>query len=83
MSVGHAPGEQQWTPDMRKDEAHITEADKADAKRRIQGQVAEESAPDDSASGPDGDELQQPDLGIKDKVKESVGVPPVAASMAG
>jgi phosphatidylserine decarboxylase len=86
MSVGHAPGEQQWTPDMRKDEAHITEADKADAKRRIQGQVAEESAPDDSASGPDADDLQ-PDVGvgvaIKEKVKESVGVPPVAASMAG
>ena len=92
MSVGHAPGEQQWTPDMRKDDANITEADKADAKRRIQGQVAEESAPDDSASGPDADELQvQAELGvdlgggggIKEKVKESVGVPPVAASMAG
>lgn len=52
MSVGHAPGEPMWTPDMRKDEKEITDADKAEAKRRIQGQVAEES-PDDSASGPD------------------------------
>ena len=70
MSVGHAPGEPQWTPDMRKDETQITEAEKAEAKRRIQGQVAEES-PDDSASGPDGEEVS------------SLRVPPVAASMAG
>lgn len=56
MSIGHAPDEPQWTPDMRKDETQITEADKEQAKRRIQGQVAEDS-PDDSASGPDGDEV--------------------------
>ncbi|KAK0668965.1 phosphatidylserine decarboxylase-domain-containing protein [Cercophora samala] len=57
MSVGHAPSEPQWTPDMRKDEDQITEADKQDAKRRIQGQVAEESPNDDSGSGldPDGE----------------------------
>jgi phosphatidylserine decarboxylase len=55
MSVGHAPGEPQWTPDMRKDENQITEAEKQDAKRRIQGQVAEES-PDDSGSGGDGED---------------------------
>ncbi|KAL2020916.1 hypothetical protein VTK56DRAFT_7803 [Thermocarpiscus australiensis] len=54
MSVGHAPGEPQWTPDMRKDEDQITEAEKKEAKRRIQGQVAEES-PDDSGSGSGGD----------------------------
>jgi phosphatidylserine decarboxylase len=70
MSVGHAPGEPQWTPDMRKDENQITEAEKAEAKRRIQGQVAEES-PDDSGSGPDGEE------------GSSLRVPPVMASMAG
>ncbi|KAL2166599.1 hypothetical protein VTG60DRAFT_2468 [Thermothelomyces hinnuleus] len=68
MSVGHAPGEPMWTPDMRKDENQITDADKAEAKRRIQGQVAEES-PDDSASGPEGEDV-------------SVKVPP-AASIAG
>lgn len=56
MSVGHAPGEPQWTPDMRKDEAEITEEEKKAAKRRIQGQVAEES-PDESGSGPDSEEL--------------------------
>ncbi|KAK0745217.1 phosphatidylserine decarboxylase-domain-containing protein [Apiosordaria backusii] len=57
MSVGHSPTEPQWTPDMRKDDTQITEADKQDAKRRIQGQVAEESPNDDSGSGldPDGD----------------------------
>lgn len=48
MSVGHAPGQPQWTPDMRKDEDQITEADKKDAKRRIQGQVGEAESPDDS-----------------------------------
>lgn len=68
MSVGHAPGEPMWTPDMRKDEKQITDADKAEAKRRIQGQVDEES-PDDSASGPEGE-------GVSTKI------PPVA-SMAG
>ncbi|KAK4104102.1 hypothetical protein N658DRAFT_242298 [Parathielavia hyrcaniae] len=72
MSVGHAPGEPQWTPDMRKDEDQITEADKAEAKRRIQGQVAEESPDDTSGSGPDGEEAAS-----------SVRVPPVVASMAG
>ncbi|KAK1774148.1 phosphatidylserine decarboxylase-domain-containing protein [Copromyces sp. CBS 386.78] len=49
MSVGHAPNELQWAPDMRKDEADITSEDKANAKRRIQGQVAEES-PEDSGN---------------------------------
>lgn len=52
MSVGHAPSEPQWTPDMRKDEDQITEADKKDAARRIQGASGEES-PDDSG----GDDL--------------------------
>ncbi|KAK0616063.1 phosphatidylserine decarboxylase-domain-containing protein [Bombardia bombarda] len=52
MSVGHAPNQPQHTPDMRKDESQITEADKVDAKRRIQGAMAEES-PDESG----GDEV--------------------------
>ncbi|KAK4217164.1 phosphatidylserine decarboxylase-domain-containing protein [Rhypophila decipiens] len=47
MSVGHAPSQSSWTPDMRKSEDQITEADKQDATRRIKGGVAEES-PDDS-----------------------------------
>ncbi|KAK3946007.1 phosphatidylserine decarboxylase-domain-containing protein [Diplogelasinospora grovesii] len=54
MSVGHSPSEPQWTPDMRKDADQVTEAEKQDAKRRIQGQVNEESqSPEDSG----GDEL--------------------------
>ena len=51
MSVGHAPNEPQWTPDMRKDDAQITEVDRVDAKRRIQGQVSESA--EDSGSGLD------------------------------
>lgn len=43
MSIGHSPEQSQWTPDMRKDEQEITEADKKEAKRRIQGNVAEDS----------------------------------------
>ncbi|KAK4191559.1 phosphatidylserine decarboxylase-domain-containing protein [Podospora australis] len=66
MSVGHAPSEPQWTPDMRKDETEVTEADKQEAKRRIQGQVAEES-PDESGSGLDLDDneatIRVPPLG--------------------
>jgi phosphatidylserine decarboxylase len=77
MSVGHAPGEPQWAPDMRKGDDEITEADKAEAKRRIQGQVAEES-PDEgggSSSGLEGEEMMGASAG-------SVKVPPMA-SMAG
>lgn len=77
MSVGHAPDEPQWTPDMRKGDDEITEADKAEAKRRIQGQVAEES-PDEgggSSSGQEGGGEDIPPAG-------SVKVPPLA-SMAG
>ncbi|KAH6630926.1 phosphatidylserine decarboxylase-domain-containing protein [Chaetomium sp. MPI-SDFR-AT-0129] len=54
MSVGHAPDEPMWTPDMRKDETQITDADKAEAKRRIQGQVAEE----ESSSPDEGDDAE-------------------------
>ncbi|EEU45387.1 uncharacterized protein NECHADRAFT_69234 [Fusarium vanettenii 77-13-4] len=48
MSIGHSPAESQWTPDMRKDEENITEADKRDAKRRIQGNVALQDSPEGS-----------------------------------
>jgi hypothetical protein len=37
MSIGHHPLEGQYTPDMRKPEADISEGDRADAKRRIEG----------------------------------------------
>lgn len=49
MSIGHSPNQGQWTPDMRKDEQDITEADKKDAKRRIQGSGGMEESPEDSA----------------------------------
>ncbi|EHK26576.1 uncharacterized protein TRIVIDRAFT_77855 [Trichoderma virens Gv29-8] len=49
MSIGHSPSQSQWTPDMRKNEQDITEADKQEAKRRIQGSAAlEEESPGDS-----------------------------------
>jgi phosphatidylserine decarboxylase len=49
MSVGHSPGEAQWTPDMRKSDEEITEVEKEEAMRRIQGSEAVEESPDDSA----------------------------------
>ncbi|KAK3378095.1 phosphatidylserine decarboxylase-domain-containing protein [Podospora didyma] len=51
MSVGHSPTENAWKPDMPKNEDQITEADKKEAKRRIQGSVMSEGgleSPDDS-----------------------------------
>lgn len=48
MSIGHSPGESQYTPDMLKDEQDVTEADKKDAKRRIQGNVSAEDSPEAS-----------------------------------
>ncbi|KAJ6784741.1 hypothetical protein PWT90_08791 [Aphanocladium album] len=46
MSVGHSPDEPQWAPDMRVSDEHITEEQKKDAKRRIQGSVAQDSPSD-------------------------------------
>ena len=40
MSIGHHPQEPQYTPDMRKADADISEKDRADAKRRIEGSLA-------------------------------------------
>lgn len=48
MSVGHSPNESQWAPDMRKDEKDITEQDKWEAKRRIQGNYHLEDDSDES-----------------------------------
>ncbi|KAK4176169.1 phosphatidylserine decarboxylase-domain-containing protein [Triangularia setosa] len=79
MSVGHAPSEPQWTPDMRKDDNQITEADKQDAKRRIQGQVAEESPNDDSGSGLDPDGEGDREVTVKVPALGSVDGPAVTA----
>lgn len=48
MSIGHSPDEPQWTPDMRKQDQDVTDAEKRDAKRRIQGNVALQDSPDGS-----------------------------------
>lgn len=40
MSIGHHPQQAQHTPDMRKDDSEITENEKAEAKRRIEGSLA-------------------------------------------
>lgn len=49
MSIGHSPDQPQWTPDMRKSDKEITEAEKREAMRRIQGSLAIEESPEDSA----------------------------------
>jgi len=40
MSIGHHPQQPQYTPDMRKDDADISESERAEAKRRIEGSLA-------------------------------------------
>ena len=47
MSIGHHPSQGQHTPDMRKKDEDITELEKAEAKRRIEGSIApsREAAP--------------------------------------
>jgi phosphatidylserine decarboxylase len=39
MSIGHHPLQTQHTPDMRKKDEDITESEKAEAKRRIEGSI--------------------------------------------
>ncbi|KAG7110109.1 Phosphatidylserine decarboxylase proenzyme 3 like protein [Verticillium longisporum] len=55
MSIGHSPDEAQWTPDMRKNDEDITDAEKKEAKRRIQGSMGEEPSSGDEtpAARPD------------------------------
>ncbi|KAF4595323.1 Phosphatidylserine decarboxylase [Ophiocordyceps camponoti-floridani] len=54
MSIGHSPDQPQWTPDMRKNDKDITEAEKREAKRRIQGNFAtmQESSGDSADDSP-------------------------------
>lgn len=40
MSIGHHPDQSQHTPDMRKKEEHITNEDRREAQRRIEGSLA-------------------------------------------
>ncbi|KAG6006814.1 hypothetical protein E4U21_006705 [Claviceps maximensis] len=48
MSIGHSPDIGRWTSDMRKNEDEITEAEKKEAKRRIQGSFGMEQSASDS-----------------------------------
>ncbi|UNI15698.1 Phosphatidylserine decarboxylase [Purpureocillium takamizusanense] len=57
MSIGHSPSEPQWRSDMRKSDENITEADKKEAKRRIQGNFSMDSPGD---SGSDDGQLSMP-----------------------
>lgn len=53
MSMGHAPSEPQYRPDMRKAASEVTEAEKREARRRIQGNTSgQDSSEDDVAEGP-------------------------------
>ena len=48
MSIGHSPDQAQYLPDMRKKEENVTNAERQEAKRRIEGSLAPDSMP----SGP-------------------------------
>ena len=48
MSIGHHPSVGSYKPDMKKDEADITNEDRQEAKRRIEGSLAPDG---DSSSG--------------------------------
>lgn len=40
MSIGHHPQQKQHTPDMRKKDEDVTDSEKAEAKRRIEGSIS-------------------------------------------
>ena len=44
MSIGHHPQQAQYTPDMRKPDADVSEGERAEAKRRIEGSLAPETS---------------------------------------
>ena len=48
MSIGHHPDHSQYLPDMRKKEENVTNAERQEAKRRIEGSLA----PETTVSGP-------------------------------
>ncbi len=51
MSIGHHPQQSQFTPDMRKDDSEISETERADAKRRIEGSLAPAREEDPTSAG--------------------------------
>ncbi|KAL9129421.1 MAG: hypothetical protein Q9217_002126 [Psora testacea] len=50
MSIGHSPEQSQHLPDMRKDEENVTQEERQEAKRRIEGSLA----PNTTYQGPSG-----------------------------
>jgi len=40
MSIGHSPEQSQYTPDMPKKEENVTQEERQEAKRRIEGSLA-------------------------------------------
>lgn len=47
MSIGHRPETEPHRPDMKKDASQVTQAERQEAKRRIEGSLAPD-APDQS-----------------------------------
>ena len=45
MSVGHHPQQAQHTPDMRKKDENVTQEERQDAKRRIEGSLPPDGLP--------------------------------------
>lgn len=50
MSIGHSPEQSQYLPDMRKKEENVTNADRQEAKRRIEGSLAPDASVPNSSS---------------------------------
>ena len=48
MSIGHHPEQPQFTPDMRKKDENVTNEERQEAKRRIEGSLAPQ-APEPSS----------------------------------
>jgi phosphatidylserine decarboxylase len=44
MSIGHSPHVEPHKPDMKKDASEVTMAEKQEAKRRIEGSLAPDTA---------------------------------------
>lgn len=40
MSIGHRPDVEPYRPDMKKDASEVTQEDRQEAKRRIEGSLA-------------------------------------------
>lgn len=42
MSIGHSPHVESHKPDMKKDQSQVTDREREEAKRRIEGSLAPE-----------------------------------------